>query len=351
MMVSASFLLLMLPILLVLISTVLVLVLGLRNGGEPSCRACGESIAHFGEPFTSCPSCEVALTSPRAYRFRGRRRPLRLWLVCGGIALPTLLLLSSMTAITFGMVSPRTVQAVFTPPSVITGPITFRQATNLSTDDLLDTLRTNASMYGWMELQTRLNNSAEPNEKELLLKALDVADEAIKTSTGDPQYVWNEIRWLPDQAIQHFGLNNPQVALFMRTHCLKPPQCPDVQAGKDLRIDLSKVRSSVSGGIQLWGRLQTTSTLTKIEIDNQLVPERNAEGARTYNGTVILPTLTKKYLPASALNPGTHELKLEIHSAILPPGVSRTIPPAQWPASALQSISTITCSYTVEAPQ
>ena len=348
--VSVSFLLLMMPIALGLIGIVLVLVLGLRNGGDPSCRACGESIAHFGEPYTACPSCEVALTSPRAYRFRGRRRPLWLWLVCSGIALPILLLLSSMTAMTFGAVSPRTVQAVFTPPSVITGPITFRQATNLSTDDLLDTLRTNASMYGWMELQTRLNNSAEPNEKDFL-KALDVVDEAIKTATGDPQTVWNDIRWLPDQAVQHFGLNNPQVALFMRTHCLKPPQCPDVHAGKDLRIDLSKVRSSVSGGIQLWGRLQTTSILTKIEIDNQLVPEQNAEGVRTYNGAVILPTLAKKYLPASALNPGTHELKLEIHSAILPSGVSRTIPPEQWPTSALQSISTITCSYTVEAEE
>lgn len=350
MMVSASFLLLMLPILLVLISIMLVLVLGLRNGGEPSCRACGESIAHFGEPFTSCPSCEVALTSPRAYRFRGRRRPLRLWLVCGGIALPILLLLSSMTAIAFGTVSPRTVQVAFTPPSVITGPITFQQATSLSTDDLLDTLRTNASPFGWMELQNRLNNSAEPNEKDLL-KALDVADEALKTPAGDPATVWNEMRWLPMKALEHFGAGNPQVALFLRTHCLKPPQCPDVHAGKDLRLDLSKVRSSVSGGIQFWGRLQTTSILTKIEIDNQLVPERNAEGVRTYSGTVILPTLAKKYLPASALNPGTHELKLEIRSAILPPGVSRTIPPAQWPASTLQSISTITCSYTVEAPQ
>lgn len=349
MMVNSGVLVILIPLLLIFCGAALLLFLGLRRGGDPTCRACDASVACFGDPLSECPSCAASLQRLRAVRFRGRRRPIWFRLLCMLVGLPTLVLAVTLVAVVTGTWSDPNVPMAMNRPGPLNGPISFAQAESLPTDELLAAVRTNPSMWGWLELRDRLEE--DPNDQHLL-EALAIVGETLQAADDKAAIPsTNDFDWVPTAALKQLGIRDEDVVAFMKTNLLRPPPCPIILPGKEFRFDFNRVQQSRISLLTYSGGFRTAMIVVGVSIDNTAIRSRHDDGSRTWKSAWMFVTLSENLISASALTPGTHEVKLDILSAVLPPGVEQSLDPDLWPASTIRSTSTITCSYTIKAEE
>ena len=344
-----------------LMAALLVLVwlaLGVRISSNPTCRACGASLALLGEPPSACPSCARSLEKSRSVRFRGRRRPLGLWVLATVIFLPAAGLLTIFILLLTGTVRPSTLEQMVN-PTPINGPISYRQAQGLSTEKLLRTLQTYPDgPWGWSELHERMRANT-PGDQEMIevINTIDAAIPALAKNTknagANPGYDCGQTLLM---ATNQLGYNHPRVQEFLRAHLSMPTHCPTINVRSsllqlyNLPSPFDRNQPAIGSALHHFaGVLENAVTTTAVRIDGKEIPQRlngrivwNPRGSNSIG-------IRKRYVP-EAFEPGTHKIELDRTVAILPDGVSQDLKQEFWPKNVITSSCTIACESTVEDP-
>lgn len=356
---GSFFLLTIFPLLLLTALTLLWLVLGLRNASNPTCRTCGESLTRIGDAPTACPSCSCKLDTPRSVRFRGRRRPLGLWLLAAVVFLPTAFMGTIFILLISGTVRPSTLEHMVS-PTPINGPVSTRQAEALSNEELLEALSTYPDgPWGWSELHDRMR--MDPPSDEEMIEVINTVDAAIlvllkntNNAMGGPGYDCGRSLNI---AINQLGYGHPRVQELLRSHLSTPTVCPTVLV-EPTRLQLQNLPTSrkmgqinVGNALHYFaGELDEQYITTAIRIDDENIA-MDSDGRRVWNPRGFRSIyLRNRYLPEKALEPGTHTLELDRTVVILPDGVSSRLKQAYWPKNVIKHSDTIVCEYTVEEP-
>lgn len=348
-MLSGALFVSVLPFVVLMVVVLMILILGLRQGGTPTCRACDASVARFGNPPTHCPACNVSLARRRAVVFHGRRRPIKLWLVCCSIGVPLILVFAVALSFALGVVNQRSIQQAFGPTAPLNGPLSFAQAQTLSTADLLAAMDTHASTWGWMELRDRIEeNPSETN----LLGALAVAHRAMEATDEAATIETSEFDWVATTALAKLGTDHEAVIAFATTHLLIEPTCPTVSAGNRFTfVDVSETSNALHLLFGYSSGYRPVVLVEKLVFDGKELPRHRDDGAPTWLPNSPYVRIASNLLPESVLTPGEHELSITLRSAILPPGVSESLEADLWPSPVIEEFSTLTCTYTIKGTE
>ena len=350
------------PLLILSTLVVLWLIVGVRNTDKPSCRKCGESLALFEEHLVKCPGCHGDLLKKRAVRFSGRRRPLALRLLSCVVVLPTLGIIALLTVFALGIVTPGSIQRMFN-PTQISGSITFTNALHLSTDELLVNLKKFPNgPWGWSELHDRME--ADPPSDEKMIAIIDTMSDAVTVlnanalanpNLSSPGYDCGRVL---HKAIRQLGYGHVRVQEFLNAYLTEPNTCPLITVTKNslhLNFNPKRIAQSEKPPVNLIKNLFRNNVdeeliNNSIRIDGKDIPRTVGKRVAWQRQAISNLSINKKYLPDSALEPGTHTIELTRTAMIHPPGLSKRLEPKDWPSNVVMKTATFECEYTVKEP-